>query len=577
MVNYESIHTIKQKLVDIVIMLIIISGLGNIVFSLPYKFKALEFVGEHYAFFMPETISLHRTMSTVIGFILIFLSYRLYKRMKMAWVISLSMLSMSLLLHILKFHQYVNVFTLSEIFIILILAASYKDFNRVSNPISLKLGVALASLSLFLVLANTALGLLLMKSHYSNIHDFSDSMMRSIQLLFYMDISVMEPKTRIAVSFAESAIVLNWAGIVSAMILILKPLIYQPIISRMDRERVRNYLRLYGHNPISYTIIEEDKKYYFGSNVEGVIAYTTAAGVAVCAGEPICRDEDAVMLLGEFTAFCRQNGLDICFCQATEKLLSRFKDMGFGITKYGEEAMFDLESYNITGGKTAKVRQAINKANKLGIEVFEYKPFENREKQLENQIMEVSNEWLSFKKSGELSFMLGGIALDNPMDRRYFVAVDSDNIVQGFVVFVPFQGGSGYYADVTRRRKNAPIGVMEKIMITAFQIMKNEGVKWGSLGLAPLANTRESEQNKLLIGLVLEFIYEYLNNYYGFKTLHQYKKKYGPTSWEPRFLIYYPNAFTPKIAYSIIKAQNPKGVKDYILRQIKNIYADKKV
>ncbi|MDK2919570.1 MAG: phosphatidylglycerol lysyltransferase [Candidatus Petromonas sp.] len=157
--------------------------------------------------------------------------------------------------------------------------------------------------------------------------------------------------------------------------------------------------------------------------------------------------------------------------------------------------------------------------------------------------MEVSQEWLSFKKSGELSFMLGIIALDNPMDRRYFVAVDSENTVQGFVVFVPFQGGNGFYADVTRRRKNTPMGVMEKIIITVFETMKSEGVKWGSLGLAPLANVRESEQCKPIIGLVLEFIYEHLNNFYGFKTLHQYKKKYGPTLWESRFLAYYPAVF----------------------------------
>ncbi|MDK2919569.1 MAG: phosphatidylglycerol lysyltransferase [Candidatus Petromonas sp.] len=114
--------------------------------------------------------------------------------------------------------------------------------------------------------------------------------------------------------------------------------------------------------------------------MEGVIAYTVTAGVAVCAGDPICKEEDVVILLSEFTTFCRQNGLDICFCQTTEKLLNNFKSMGFGITKYGEEAMFDLDIYNISGKKAAKVRQAINKANKIGIEVFEYKPLKKREK-----------------------------------------------------------------------------------------------------------------------------------------------------------------------------------------------------
>jgi len=69
----------------------------------------------------------------------------------------------------------------------------------------------------------------------------------------------------------------------------------------------------------------------------------------------------------------------------------------------------------------------------------------------------------------------------------------------------------------------------------------------------------------------LEFVYENLNNFYGFKSLHQYKKKYGPTSWESRYLVFYPKIFTPKIAYSVIKAQNPKGVSDFIMTQLKSI------
>ncbi len=342
--------------------------------------------------------------------------------MRMAWIIIISVLPVSLLLHILTFHDYINAFTLSEVFVILVLAASHKDFNRVSNPINLKWGFIIASISLFMVLLNTALGLLMMETHYKNIDDFMDSVIRSFQLFFYMDVSVIEPKTRAAKIFGQSAIALNWISLISALFLILKPLVYQPIVSLRDREKVRNYLSLYGDNPTSYVSIEEDKKYYFGSNVEGAIVYVVAAGVAVCVGDPVCRQEDAVILLSEFISFCRQNELDICFCQTTENMLSIYKDMRFGITKYGE-----------------------------------------------------------------------------------------------------------------------------------------------------------GEECKPITSLALELIYEHLNNFYGFKTLHQYKRKYGPTTWEPRYLAYYPGVFTPKIAYSIIKVQNPKGVKDYILQQIKLLYQNRKV
>lgn len=582
--NEEEIHIdkaklfykIKQRTIDVAILMIVIFGLMNIVLALPYKFKFIRHIDFRYYPIAPETIALHRALATVAGFILLFLSYRLYKRMKIAWIITVIVLPISIVLYGLRLHGFINIFTFSEVCIFLIIVIGYKNFNRETAPINLKWGIIMALVSVFLILLNTTFGLLFLRHHYNDVNNFTDALIRSLKLLFYMDVSVMEPKTRIAYLFGRYAIILNWASILVAIFLVLKPLVYQPIISMLDRERVRGYLKLYGINPISYVAVEKDKKYFFSSITDGVIAYVIAGGVAVCAGDPICSKEDAAFLLGQFISYCKQNDLDICFCQTTGDFLEIFKSMGFGITKYGEEAMFDLNTYNISGGKAAKVRQAINNANREGIEVIEYKPLEKRDKRLESKIMSVSKEWLTIKKSGELSFMLGSIGLDEPMDRRYFVALDRQQEVQGFVVFSPFKGMDGYYADVTRRRASAPIGVMEKIIISAFQVMHSEGISWGSLGLAPLANSSETEKEKTLAAVVLDFVYEHMNNFYGFKTLHQYKRKYNPSYWEPRYLVYYPKVFTPKIAYSIIKAQNPKGVTNYLLTQIKQIFSKRR-
>lgn len=566
----------KQKIIDFAVLFIILSGLENIFLSFPHRFGFVQSLGLNYSLFNPETIAIHRAMSTVVGIIMIFVCYRLYKRMRMAWFITILILPLSLALRILRYHDIVNAFSIAELSVIFILLFFYKDFHKTSDPINFKWGLSIAVISLILVLMNTALGLLYFRHHFKNIYDFTDAFMKSLQLLFYMDISIIEPKTRLAYFIGRSSIILNWTSITAAIFLILKPLIYQPFISKLDREKVREYLNSYSDNPISYVAIEEDKKYFFSNSVDGAIAYVIAGGVAVCAGDPICKEEDAAIFLVEFVTFCRQNDLDICFCQTTEKYLNYYKSLNFGILKYGEEAMFDLQQYNISGGKAAKVRQAINNANREGIKVIEYKPLNKRNRELESQILEVSKEWLSIKKSSELSFMLGSVSLDNPMERRYFVALDENEKVLGFTVFTPFSNKTGYYADVTRRRKEAPMGVMEKLIISAFEAMKAEGLLWGSLGLAPLANIKDEDSKKTMIDTLLEFIYENLNNFYGFKTLHQYKKKYNPSSWQPRYLVYYPKLFTPKVAYSIIKAQNPKGVTDFILTQIKQIFINNK-
>ena len=43
-------------------------------------------------------------------------------------------------------------------------------------------------------------------------------------------------------------------------------------------------------------------------------------------------------------------------------------------------------------------------------------------------------------KSGMLQFTMGTVGLENPMDKRYFYALNSDGKMVAFIVFVPFLG-----------------------------------------------------------------------------------------------------------------------------------------
>lgn len=568
----------KQALINAAIAAIILLGAGNILHALPFHFPfPPRLLHNNYTFFAPQMIALHRSLSAVTGFALIFISYRLYKRVRTAWVAAVSLIILSLALHLTAFNirSILRLIVLVELFILLILFRFRRDFSRTADPLNLKWGVVLAAVSLLLVLCNTMAGLFLLRLHHDELYGFYRAFSDAVHLLFFMDISYFNPKNRISMAFLQTEIFINWASIIAALFFVLKPLVYQPIVRTLDREKVRKLLLSYAANPISYVAVESDKHYFFGTAAEGVIAYTIAGSVAVCAGDPVCSPRDTALLLSEFIVYCRQNAHSICFCQVMPETLCYLEYLGFGVTKYGEEAMFELQKYELTGGKTAKIRNAVHHAARLGITVSEYIPLSGRNRRLEEDIQSVSQEWLNMKKSSELSFMLGSVSLENPMDRRYFVAQDAERNVLGFVVFVPFASGAGYMADVTRRRACAPIGVMESIIVEAFRKMKDEGVKWGSLGLAPLYNVNAETvdtQQKSIVNSMLNFIYEHMNNLYGFKTLYHYKKKYGPTEWAPRYLAYYPGSFTPQIAYSIVKAQNPKGVTDYFLAQLKHIF-----
>ncbi|AGK98981.1 phosphatidylglycerol lysyltransferase domain-containing protein [Clostridium pasteurianum] len=545
----------KVIIQNIAILMLVFSGMAKIIFPFLHNHGIMHYVYRLYTKVYPQAIVIHNTLNIVIGFLTLFLAFKLYKRIRYAWIIQIIMLIMSMALHIFRTFNLSSILLVYEAFILIVLLIYRNDFKRRSNKITVKYGIIIAFFSICLIILYTAIGFLSMKGNFRHIHDFNDALYRAIKLLFLMDI---EYKNRAGRLFAESAIIFNWISILLSFMLMLKPLIYNPIISKRDREKVRRLVMEYGENTLSYLALDNDKRYYFSNVVEGTVAFTIVADVAVCCGDIICSDENAEAFLLEFMSFCRENGLEIVLLNVSEKFLQIYKKTGFGCVKYGEDAMFQLSEYNLKGGRVAKVRAAINHANRYGITIEEYEPLKHKDVNIEDEINEITKLWKE-NKHGEMSFMLGGTELDNPMDRRYFFARDAEGKMLGFVVFIPFEGGKGYLADVTRRLPDAPQGVIEKVIYEAFMVMKSEGVEWGSMGLAPLANVRENDKNAIT-GILFEFIYENLNNIYSFKTLHHSKEKYAPTQWQSRYMVYHPKIFTPKIAYAIVKAQNPKGI-----------------
>lgn len=559
---------LNRLIQNMAILLMVLAGAANIVLAMPHSPRLLADLGIYYGRISHHTVILHRSLTTIIGFILIFVSYNLYRRLKTAWFIAAIGLCVAAITEIFRFHTILNPMSIVQFLILGVLVVNQKDFVRQSNRLTFRLAFILAGISIFIVLLNTAVTIFLFRENFENIKSFGHAFMMSINLLFLLDNSPVSAFSNAGQVYTRSAVIINWSAILFGLLLILRPLVFRPIRNRLDLDRVRKLVNQYGQSPISYLALESDKTYFFGEQVDGVIAYQVAAGVAVCCGDMICPADSAMIFLSEFMVFCKRNGLSITFINVMDQSLPLFKSAGFGWIKYGEDAMFRLSDYNLAGGKVAKVRAAINHANKAGITVEEYRPLAARNLHLEKEIQEITRQWLTTKKSQEMAFMLGGTGLDNPMDRRYFVARNPAGQMLGFVVFLPFDQGRGYMADVTRRLPDAEQGVLEKIIYDAFMIMKAEGAVWGSMGLAPLVNIRD-EDHTLVVGRLFEFIYENLNNLYGFKSLYHAKSKYAPTDWMPRYLVYYPEIFNARIAYSIVKVQNPKGISDYLLAILK--------
>ena len=461
-------------------------------------------------------LEMNRMVERAFAVMLLVLSTQLMKRKRTAWEMTMAVLTLSLLRGLEEIiHTGLearSLFLLVQAAVFFILLWSRKDFCCPASKKSVEQAVGFILLSLLGVAVNAAI-----TRHYINLAlgkgtvSFVESLAAGVGMLF--GIGGEFPGGEFAEHLEQLMFLFSWGCILAGAVHIFRPWMEYPGKTASDLQHARTLLNLYSQNPCSYLTLEDDKILYFGKQVDGVIPYGIVGDTVVVNGDPVCKDEDFPKLLDEFKEFCLKSAHKLFILSVTDHYLD------------------------------------------------EYKILEKRNAALEVEFNRITDEWLEGKKSSMLKFTMGTLGLDDPMDRRYFYAVDESGSMVAYIVFVPFLGKNGYMADMTRHGKKAPGGVMELIMYEAFQVFKEEGVEYASLGVAPLAGLKE--ENASLMEKLLEFVYEHLNQCYGFKDLYRAKEKYSPTVWEPSYYAYLPKIPSPDMFYAVVKIQNPQGILDF--------------
>ena len=105
--NRITSSSIKNIFINIAVILTVLIGIESIIIGYYHHLEIFIDIGNYHGFINLETLQVHRILSVIIGFGLIFISYRLFKRMRMAWIISISMVSISAFMHIFKSEKHI--------------------------------------------------------------------------------------------------------------------------------------------------------------------------------------------------------------------------------------------------------------------------------------------------------------------------------------------------------------------------------------------------------------------------------------------------------------------------------------
>jgi len=314
-----------------------------------------------------------------------------------------------------------------------------------------------------------------------------------------------------------------------------------------DGERVLALLQRHGWNATSFQILEAGFRYWFDGD-DACVAYVETRGAWVAAGAPVCAAARLGEVSARFIAAARAAGRRAAFFAAESRLVDA---AALRAMQIGEQPVWDATRWATTIGATRRLRTQLNRAVNKGVHVRAVAAAElatpagatspARAKSPANAttltplgraVSALIDRWQHAKPMAPMGFLVDVQPFHFGAERRYFVA-EREGVLVGFLAAVPIYGRAGWLLEDFLRDPRAPNGTSELIIDAAMRALGEEGSRYVTLGLAPLAGPlRGTLRAARALSAAL----------YDFEGLRAFKAKLQPHAWEPIYLAHPPRS-----------------------------------
>ncbi len=509
----------------IIFILGIVNILSSITPAIPARMRLLRDL------LPPELISTSTGLVLVFGLLLVILSVFLWKGSKRAWMIGLFLTSFSLAGHLLKGVDYEEA-TLS--FLALSILFYTRSFYKLKpHPRFTQISYLVLLYSVIALFAFGIMGFYFIdKKHFGHEFQLWPSVKMVFRMFFLFDDSGLHPHTRFAQNFIYAIYISG--GIVLSFIFysLLRPYFSSPYNSEEEKKLAEDLVEKYGNSALCYFKSYADKFFFFSEDRDGFISFKITKHFAMVLGDPICKDKQALMeLVQDFDDFCTENGFISVFYRVPPQSLEVYKELGKKSIPVGEEAIVDLKTFTLEGGKMKTTRSAINRLTGDGLEIKIYLP--PIKQGLLQKLEQVSDEWLEELNQKEIAFSQGIFDREILKNQTLITVENKEEKIFAFLNLVPdYTRGEATY-DLVRKTTDAPNGVLDMLLAKTFLYLKDQGYEKVNMGLAPLSGM----DGLNITEKAVKYAYENLKIFGHFKGLRRYKDKFFPV-WEPRYLIY---------------------------------------
>lgn len=333
----------------------------------------------------------------------------------------------------------------------------------------------------------------------------------------------------LAVHFVELATLLGMAYV------LFRPLATPRAWPTAAVRRLANQLvRQHGQDTLSFFKLRPDKHYFFNAARTAFVGYRVEAGTLLLSGDPVGPPEQLSDLLLEVRGFARTRGLRLAALGASPPLVEIYEGLGMRSLYVGDEAIVDTSRFSLEGRPIRKVRQSVSRLSKAGY-TSQLCTLAEIDPQTLEQMPNVLETGRIGKAERGFSMAMDGVQCTNQQDTLFVLAHDGEGKLRGVLHFVPCYGRRAMSLSIMRRDPGTPNGLMEYLVVSAIEHMRERGIEELSLNFA--AMTRCIREPDGIFEHVLGRSAHVLDRYLQIESLYRFNVKFQPR-WEPRYLVY---------------------------------------
>jgi phosphatidylglycerol lysyltransferase len=410
-----------------------------------------------------------RTLMLFTGVALLQVTRNLARRKELAWYVAVIALSASLMLHLTSGYDVQN--SLVAAMLLAYLIYFRRRFYTRSDPASLRKGLMATPLLLLIVFFY---GLTGFEATYPQFMWATDTTpitetLRDGILIVRPQVA---PNTRYASLFLNSLQIAGWMARIYILVLILRPVILRDRLEapKADIERI---FRQYGRQSVSAFAIQPDKHHLLVANAQGLVGYAWKGSIALACGDPIAPNELFKEAVSDYIHHCERHGWMPCAYLAAEERLAAYQHFRFQSLRVAEEAIIDLQTFAQDGN--SPVAGSVHRYDRS----LQKDPF------IDEQLEEVTEDWLETRHMREMGFTVGHFSLEQLSEGPVFF-LGTRHRVEAFCAWIPYKNGTAAVLDLVRQRRRTPPELVQAFVAHALHLLKESGFEEASLTAATI-------------------------------------------------------------------------------------------